>query len=49
VYKCCNCGEEFEEPEVIKEFHGFHDGMCEKFYVCPFCGDDEIEIIREDN
>lgn len=39
-YKCNCCGEIFDEPRVIRESHGFHDGFAETFYVCPYCGGD---------
>ena len=36
-FKCRDCGEYFDESEVIVETHGFTDGLYERFKVCPFC------------
>ena len=40
MYKCKCCGEVFDEPRVIRESHGFHDGFYETFCICPYCGGD---------
>ena len=39
-FKCNCCGEVFDEPRVIRESHGFHDGFYETFCICPYCGGD---------
>lgn len=46
MYKCCNCGNLFEEGEqaVHTETHGFNDGYVENFYTCPVCGGDYEEV-----
>ena len=42
-YKCNCCNEVFDEPRVIKEYHGFDDHP-EIFYICPYCGGDYTEF-----
>lgn len=42
-YKCNCCNEVFDEPRVIRETHGFHDGFYETFCICPYCGGDYTE------
>ena len=44
MYKCRNCGEEFEIPETESEFMGVCRGedACLDFDVCPYCGYDDI-------
>lgn len=43
-YKCNNCGEVFDEPEVYYEQHGFTDGRYERVSCCPYCGGDYDEF-----
>lgn len=43
-YKCNNCGEIFDEPQVYYETHGFTDGVYERFSCCPYCGGDYSEF-----
>lgn len=38
MYKCCFCGEVFDEPEHYTESHGFTDGLAESWAGCPNCG-----------
>ena len=40
----CNRGHLFEEPEVVKESHGFDDGLYEEYECCPRCGEDFYEV-----
>lgn len=40
MYKCNNCGCEFEEPRESREYHGLDYGY-ETFWVCPNCGDND--------
>ena len=49
MYKCNCCDEIFDEPSVVRETHGFHDGFAETFYVCPYCGGDYTEVEEEDD
>lgn len=37
MYKCRDCHEEFDEPYVYYETHGFTDGPYEEWSVCPYC------------
>ena len=36
-YQCHECDKQFDEPDVIKESHGFTDGSYEEHGVCPYC------------
>ena len=38
MYKCRDCGAEFDEPYVYYERHGFTYGSFEKWSECPHCG-----------
>lgn len=38
MYKCRECGCEFNEPFTYVERHGFTHGPFEKFRECPCCG-----------
>lgn len=40
--KCTDCGYvfDYEERSIIKEYHGFGDGVYETLSVCPNCGGD---------
>ena len=46
MYRCCNCGNLFEEGEqaVWEERHGFIDGPFEKWSGCPLCKSDYEEV-----
>ena len=48
VYKCCNCKEVFDKPEVTYESHGLDCPPYEKIYVCPHCGYDDFEEVKDD-
>lgn len=37
IYKCRNCGEEFDEPYRWVETHGFTYGPFEHWSACPNC------------
>lgn len=37
IYKCRDCGEEFDEPYCWVETHGFTDGLYEHWSACPNC------------
>lgn len=46
MYICLDCGNVFDEPKILKESHGFHDGYYESLYYCPEClGDYEEACI----
>lgn len=49
MYKCRCCDEVFDEPQVIKEYHGFDD-YPEIFSFCPYCAGDyePYEEVDED-
>lgn len=37
TYKCRECHEEFDEPYVFYEHHGFQQPPYEEWAVCPRC------------
>lgn len=47
-YKCKCCGEVFDEPQVIREYHGFDD-FYETFCICPYCGGDYVPYEEVDD
>lgn len=47
AYKCCNCGNIFNEPNVYYERHGFSYGPGERIECCPDCGYDNFEEVDE--
>jgi len=52
IYKCNDCGYEFEYPKIIEESHGLDTPPYERFAVCPCCLDtdyDEIIDIEEED
>lgn len=40
MFKCMDCGLEFEEPKVNREYHGLEYGHEDRCY-CPNCGSDD--------
>lgn len=40
-YRCFRCGAEFEEPVFVED--GTFLGNTVGYYICPECGDDEVE------
>ena len=46
----CECGAEFDEPEMVEESRGEFWGVpCyERMFYCPVCGDDCFEEIKEE-
>lgn len=36
-YQCHECDGFFDEPDIIKETHGFTDGSYEEVAMCPYC------------
>lgn len=46
MYRCENCGAEFETPKIIKEAHPYGESYAyEEWYTCPHCEDtDMIEL-----
>lgn len=55
MYYCNNCKSEFDEPErsniTFEEYYGvdhlFPDSHRMDILVCPHCGEDDIEEMRE--
>jgi len=47
MYKCNDCGREFEEPHEYIERHGFTDGLYETWRVCPCCGSPDFSLSFE--
>lgn len=37
MYRCDDCGVDFYKPKIVKDDHGFGDGLYERFTVCPNC------------
>ena len=52
IYKCRECGAEFDEPYHWVEHHGFTYGPVERWSACPCCGscdyDDSYIVEREE-
>ena len=47
TYICLDCGEIFDEPQMICETHyELDEKPCETFYVCPHCGEGDFEEAR---
>lgn len=48
MYKCKDCGREFDEPYIHKEGHGFVEPPFEKQRLCPNCkGNNFFELIPD--
>ena len=55
MYRCCNCGEIFDEPIKEKESYENYYGVASMFSnynyftleACPYCGSDDIEEVEE--
>lgn len=45
MYKCENCGEEFEDPNNVEDFSSEYFGRMVTHYtnVCPCCGSDDFQ------
>lgn len=51
MYKCRECGAEFDEPDRWVERHGFTYGPFEHWSACPYCGScdyDESYIVERE-
>lgn len=47
MYKCKECGAEFEEFKTVTETHGLEYGPFEELSVCPNCGGSGVvEMVR---
>ncbi len=46
MFKCNECGFEFEEPRVVYETHGLDTPPYERWYLCPNCGESSFEEIE---
>ncbi len=46
MFKCNNCGLEFEEPKAYRESHGLEHGW-EELYCCPNCGEADYDEATE--
>ena len=48
IVKCTDCGYvfDYEDRTVVKESHGFDDGLCETFSCCPNCGGDFEDAVE---
>lgn len=45
MFRCNDCGEEFDAPEYYIEYHGDASAPGERWAVCPRCGDTDFEEI----
>lgn len=44
MYKCRDCGEYFEEPEIYYEKHEFWGAPCtEEIQCCPYCESNDFD------
>lgn len=56
MYKCIDCGREFDEPEsetvAWEDYYGVSSMFPDRHYgyitVCPFCGSEEFDEIEEE-
>ena len=51
MYKCRECGCEFDEPYTYVERHGFTHGPFERWSECPHCGScdyDDAYIVEQE-
>lgn len=48
IYRCKDCGEEFDEPAVHIENHPEVDWGEEYWEVCPHCGSFNYDKIEDD-
>ncbi len=48
MYKCEDCGREFDEPDIITETHGLSSPPFEKVAVCPYCNSTDYSDAIED-
>ncbi len=51
MFRCNDCGKEFEEPKVVPEYRGEFWGApaYEDEYYCPNCGSDDYEEISAES
>lgn len=47
MFKCYDCGREFEEFNTHFETHGLPTGPFEKLDTCPFCGSTNFHEVSE--
>ena len=44
MYICNNCGEVFEQADIVEERHPYGETYAtENWYVCPYCGDTSFD------
>lgn len=44
MYKCRECGAEFDEPYRYTETHGFTYGPYEEWAECPYCKSPDFDF-----
>ena len=51
MYRCNDCGREFEEPASYDDYRGEFWGqpVSERIAVCPFCESGDFDEIKEDS
>ena len=48
MLKCNYCGEIFEDPKILRDYHNELDGSpYEEIPVCPWCRDADIEKVHK--
>ena len=47
MYRCRDCGKEFEYVEVVFERHGLDTPPFERIKLCPFCHSNNFSEIKE--
>lgn len=43
MFRCYNCGFDFDEPVIARDYHGFRRGPAEITNVCPYCRSNDFE------
>lgn len=51
MFRCYDCGREFETPDTFQEYRGEFWGMpaYETVSCCPFCRSDEYDEIKNNS
>lgn len=50
MYRCDDCGFEFEEPKEYEDFVGYYGSQraYQTIYLCPECGSDDFFELTEE-
>lgn len=52
MYRCDNCGAEFDEPELYRyreNLDGENGVETQTILCCPFCGAEDIEVTKDED